>query len=142
MPEPSLISRRQFLRQTVAFSALAGTEFAALAQSLADSPKPDSSAAHMLMVGDWGTDSFFDQQIAVSKAMQQWSDANKVSAGALFMLGDNWYGTMWGGRESPRWRKQFEDMYPASHFAGPAYAVLGNHDYEKYPHNKVEMQLN
>ena len=47
------------------------------------------------------------------------------------MLGDNWYGDMGVGYISPRWQQQFEQMYPTSHFPGPAYVVLGNHDYER-----------
>jgi tartrate-resistant acid phosphatase type 5 len=32
-------------------------------------------------------------------------------------------------------------MYPASDFPCPAYAVLGNHDYQRYPESKVDAEL-
>ena len=32
-------------------------------------------------------------------------------------------------------------MYPTSHFPGPAYVVLGNHDYERRVSSKVDLQL-
>jgi hypothetical protein len=57
------------------------------------------------------------------------------------MLGDNWYGELAGGAQSPRWQTQFEAMYPADVFAGPAYAILGNHDYQKWPGSKVDAEL-
>jgi hypothetical protein len=45
------------------------------------------------------------------------------------LLGDNFYSKMEGGVKSPRWNTGFEEMYPASSFPGPCWAVLGNHDY-------------
>jgi 3',5'-cyclic AMP phosphodiesterase CpdA len=57
------------------------------------------------------------------------------------MLGDNWYGELAGGAHSPRWQKQFEQMYPARDFPCPAYAVLGNHDYQRWPESKVDAEL-
>jgi 3',5'-cyclic AMP phosphodiesterase CpdA len=32
-------------------------------------------------------------------------------------------------------------MYPATDFPGPAYAVLGNHDYQRFPESKVDAEL-
>jgi tartrate-resistant acid phosphatase type 5 len=57
------------------------------------------------------------------------------------MLGDNWYGELAGGAGSTRWQTQFEQMYPASDFPCPAYAVLGNHDYQRWPESKVDAEL-
>ena len=57
------------------------------------------------------------------------------------MLGDNFYGEMPEGVNSRRWIAQFEQMYPSSLFPGPAYAVLGNHDYETFRGNKVKAEL-
>lgn len=59
----------------------------------------------------------------------------------LLMLGDNWYGELAGGAHSPRWQTQFEQMYPADTFACPAYAVPGNHDYQRLPVSKVDAEL-
>ena len=139
----SAISRRTFLRQTVAFSALAALSSAdMLAQAAGhDSPAPNPASPHMLMVGDWGTNKYLGQQIAVANGMKKFVDDSKVHPGALFMLGDNWYGSLIGGVDCPRWQTQFEQMYPVSYFPGKAYAVLGNHDYEYKIALKVETQL-
>lgn len=140
------LSRREFLRQTFAFSALAAAApRLALGQQGAISPKaapaPDPSAPHMFLVGDWGTDKYLDQQTATALAMKQWVDQRKIHPQALFLLGDNWYGDMGVGYDSPRWQRQFEQMYPTSHFPGPCYAVLGNHDYEHKISSKVDLEL-
>jgi hypothetical protein len=95
----------------------------------------------MFMLGDWGTDKYGDQQTATALAMKQWVDQRHIHPGALFMLGDNWYGDMGVGYVSGRWQSQFEQMYPASHFPGPAYVVLGNHDYERKVSSKVDLEL-
>ncbi|HEY4356064.1 MAG TPA: metallophosphoesterase, partial [Acidobacteriaceae bacterium] len=148
-PFPSRLNRRDFLRQTFAFSALAAMAPGAalqgqapgLAGAVQNAPPPDPNGQHMFMIGDWGTDRYLDQQISVANAMKRWVDERHIHPGALFMLGDNWYGDMGVGYASPRWQKQFEQMYPTSHFPGPAYAVLGNHDYEHKISNKVDLQL-
>lgn len=139
----TLLNRRQFLRQTVGFSALAalspGSLFAQ--QGGRNSPPPDPTAEHMLMIGDWGTDKYLGQQIAVAGGMKNFVDNRKIKPGALFLLGDNWYGTLLNGVSSTRWQTQFEQMYPTSHFPGKAYAVLGNHDYELKVALKVDTEL-
>ena len=137
------LSRRNFLRQTVGFSAVAALAPHELfaQQGVTDSPSPDPANQHILMVGDWGTDKYLGQQIAVASGMKSFVDNRKIKPGALFMLGDNWYGTLVGGVDSPRWQTQFEQMYPTSHFPGKAYAVLGNHDYEFKVAFKVDTQL-
>jgi 3',5'-cyclic AMP phosphodiesterase CpdA len=60
---------------------------------------------------------------------------------AVLMLGDNWYGELAGGAHSDRWQTQFEEMYPADIFDCPACAILGNHDYERWPESKVDAEL-
>ena len=138
-----LLNRRQFLRQTVGFSALAALSPSSIfAQEPGpNSPPPDPAAAHMLMIGDWGTNKDLGQQIAVANGMKNFVDNRKIKPGAMFMLGDNWYGSMLDGINSARWQTQFEQMYPVSHFPGPAYAVLGNHDYEFRIASKVQIEL-
>lgn len=141
------LNRRQFLRQTFAFSALASAAphlaFGRQAAITAAPPPapPDPNGQHMFLLGDWGTDKYLDQQVATARAMRQWVDQRHIHPGALFMLGDNWYGDMGLGYISPRWQSQFEQMYPTSHFPGPAYVVLGNHDYERRVSSKVDLQL-
>jgi hypothetical protein len=142
-------NRRQFLRQTFAFSALAALSPAGAAEAFAQTapvsrrpaPPPDPDAQHLFLVGDWGTDKYFDQQTAVANAMKGWVDQRHIHPAAMFMLGDNWYGNMGVGYSSDRWQRQFEQMYPTSHFPGPCYAVLGNHDYEYKVSSKVELEL-
>jgi hypothetical protein len=121
-------SRRQFLRQTLAFSA------ASLAGSLTACGKGviggANEVAHMLMLGDWGFIGQHVDQNTVAAAMQAYARTNRLNIQALLMLGDNFYGDL-GSTNSSRWKTQFEDMYPRSVFNCPAYAVPGNHDYIK-----------
>jgi len=92
------------------------------------------------MVGDWGYEDFTAQKV-VSAAMQRYAQDQGLKTDALLMLGDNWYGPLPGGATSQRWLTQFEEMYPRSIFDCPAYAVLGNHDYQRMPESKVDAEL-
>jgi len=133
------LSRRSFLRQSFAFSALAG--LGAL-PSFASTKRSDASggASHMLMVGDWGYENF-EAQSRVAKAMQGYVKEHGFTTEALLMLGDNWYGPLPGGVKDKRWQTQFEEMYPKSVFDCPAYAIPGNHDYQRMPESKVAAEL-
>jgi tartrate-resistant acid phosphatase type 5 len=135
-------SRRRFLLQTAKFSALVllGSP-RALAEPPVAATRPDPKSTHVVMLGDWGTAAEPAQQIVVANAMKRWASDNSIRPEALLMLGDNFYGEMPDGMNSRRWIKQFELMYPSSLFPGPAYAVLGNHDYETFRGNKVEAEL-
>jgi tartrate-resistant acid phosphatase type 5 len=136
---PSIdISRRRFLRQTFAFSALAALSSV---PGFARGMTSDEAASDLLMVGDWGADGNYTAQSGVAAGMRRYAHNQGLKTQALFMLGDNWYGNLAGGAQSPRWRTQFEEMYPAGEFACPAYAVLGNHDYQVAPLNKVDAEL-
>ncbi len=141
--DPNLLNRRAFLRQTVAFSALAAMRPGhLLAQSFSGlAPAPAPANPHMLLLGDWGADRYPQQQSAVATAMKAYVDNRHVHPQAVFLLGDNWYGNMLGGLSCPRWQNDFEQMYPTSHFPVPFYAVLGNHDYEHRIDSKVDLQL-
>lgn len=132
------LDRRQFLRQSFAFSALAVTG-AAKTLALA----PNASAHHTLMFGDWGWQDDVAGQSSVATSMVKYAQTHKLHTDALFMLGDSWYGPLTGGIDSPRWRDQFEQMYPASVFPGPAYSIMGNHDYQHMPPdvNKRDTEL-
>jgi tartrate-resistant acid phosphatase type 5 len=92
------------------------------------------------MVGDWGYGDT-KAQSCVAAGMQRYASEHDFKTDALLMLGDNWYGPLPGGVESERWKTQFEEMYPRNIFAGPAYAILGNHDYQRSPESKVEAEL-
>ena len=135
-------SRRRFLFQTAKFSALAllGSPLT-LAALPVPATLPDPKLSHILMLGDWGTVNEPEQQLAVANAMKRWVSENSIRPEALLMLGDNFYGEMPDGVNSRRWIQQFQQMYPSSFFPGPAYAVLGNHDYETFRGNKVEAEL-
>jgi tartrate-resistant acid phosphatase type 5 len=133
----SVLTRRRFLRQSCAFSALAA--FGSFSVR-ADSPDSDPGAAHLLMLGDWGDDGPSAQAI-VASAMDQYTKQHALVVQALLLLGDNWYGDLDGGVQSPRWQSQFEKMYPADVFACPAYAIGGNHDYQRWPDSKVAAEL-
>jgi tartrate-resistant acid phosphatase type 5 len=135
-------TRREFLRQSLAFSAVFAIDpRGSMAAAREPMPPPNPEHRHMLLLGDWGTNRFFPQQIAVAQAMQTWAKRSAIRPDALFMLGDNWYGTLPNGEKSERWQKQFEQMYPEAQFPGPAYAVLGNHDYERFGANKRTAEL-
>jgi hypothetical protein len=141
--DTDVISRRRFLRQSFAFSALASLgRVPGWGQALASSPAvaPESDA-DLLMIGDWGYDDDHAAQSQVAAGMCRYASDKAIRPQALLMLGDNWYGELAGGAHSPRWQTQFEQMYPAEAFSGPAYAILGNHDYQKWPDSKVEAEL-
>ena len=131
------LSRRHFLRQSFAFSALASL---GSLHGLASAIPTDTEASEILMVGDWGYENY-TAQTAVAAAMRQYAQQHSLRAQALLMLGDNWYGSLEGGAHSPRWQTQFEQMYPVDTFSCPAYAILGNHDYQKFPESKVDAEL-
>jgi hypothetical protein len=92
-----LVSRRTFLKQTVAFSAFAAVGNGLQTSGSAFELLPDPDAHHVLMLGDWGTNSLPDQQIAVAQAMRNWVTRHNLKVHALIMLGDNFYGPM------PKW---------------------------------------
>ena len=141
MSDLHLISRRSFLRQTFAFSAVAALRPGAVFAQSGSFARPDPSAQHMFMIGDWGTDKYIDQQKSVAVSMARWMQNNRSQPSSMFLLGDNWYGRLPGGVNDQRWNDQFETMYPANLFPGPAYAVLGNHDYEHHAgFDKVQLQ--
>jgi hypothetical protein len=133
------LTRRGFLRQSFVFSAVAGLGIGSL-PSLAKPHEKGVEALHWIMVGDWGYEKPAGQE-AVAAAMSSYVRGHSLKPDALLMLGDNWYGELPGGVDSPRWKTHFEDLYPKSVFDCPAYAVLGNHDYQRMPESKVDSEL-
>lgn len=134
---PHAISRRRFLQQSFAFSALASL---GSLSGLGDSVPSEPTAAQLLVLGDWGYENP-TAQAQVAAGLRAYSKQHLVHPQALFMLGDNWYGELAGGAGCTRWQTAFEEMYPASDFPCPAYAVLGNHDYQRWPESKVDAEL-
>ncbi len=140
------ISRRKFLKRSFAFSASAalvaqvGCGGTVLAPGLQEQFSITDPAS-VLMLGDWGFDGDLTMQTSVATAMESFVQRHSLSPDAMLMLGDNFYGMMDGGANSARWKTQFEDMYPRTSFNCPAYAVLGNHDYQNAPTLKCNYQL-
>jgi 3',5'-cyclic AMP phosphodiesterase CpdA len=87
------------------------------------------------MIGDWGAEDATRGQQQVGASMVSYARKNALKTQSLFLLGDTWYGDLDGGVNSARWESQFEQMYPASAFPGPAYTIPGNHDYQHMPAN-------
>jgi tartrate-resistant acid phosphatase type 5 len=141
-PEVYSGSRRRFLRQSFAFSALAAMgSVGGIADSFSFGlTAPEAAGAELLMVGDWGAEDP-KAQSQVAAAMGNYTKAKAAHWQALMLLGDNWYGPLAGGAQSARWQTQFEEMYPANVFDCPAYAILGNHDYQNMPVNKLDAEL-
>lgn len=132
------MNRRRFLRETFVFSALA---VLGSVPGVAASVLADPEARDLLMIGDWGYTDDHPAQSDVAVGMRRYVQEQRLRPEALLLLGDNWYGPLDGGVRSPRWQKQFEEMYPSETFDCPAYAILGNHDYQRWPNSKVDAEL-
>jgi tartrate-resistant acid phosphatase type 5 len=123
---PAAISRRRAIQTLFCSSA-------ALALNLRPSAAAEKAGKGLqfLCIGDFGTGGTDQQQVAA--AMQAHAKKLSLTPDGVFLLGDNFYSKDKSPTgfttESPRWKKEIEDMYPASLFPGPTYAVLGNHDY-------------
>ena len=123
----SPLTRREICRKALLFSAALALPRTLLGQTAA---APHTHGQHFLCLGDWGTGN--ETQFAVARALQRYTGELGRPPDALLLLGDNFYGRL-EGVDSPRWKQQFEDMYPAADFPGACYAVLGNHDYDDQP---------
>lgn len=86
---------------------------------------------NFLCIGDFGTGGADQKKVAA--AMRAFIAKHSLKPDALFCVGDNFYSKdkAPGGfsADSPRWKNEIEDMYPAAAFPGPIFGVLGNHDY-------------
>ena len=117
-------------------------------------PPRHAGTTDALILGDWGwtakpgkdnlrAGDEYAAQTQVARGMRRYTQQLGLRPEALLLLGDSWYGDLDGGAQSPRWVSQFEQMYPADAFPGPAYTMLGNHDYQVLPAgvNKVDAEL-
>ena len=93
-----------------------------------------SGSLDLLALGDFGSADAI--QTSVSRAMIRYAGALGKPTQGLLLLGDNFYGPMPGGVNSPRWKSGFSEPYPSKSFPGPCWAVLGNHDYHDTPGNE------
>jgi hypothetical protein len=136
------MNRRRALKQTFGFSAAyfisKGYLPAAESTAVADAGK---GTLHYMMIGDWGWKDDLRAQTAVANGMKRYLADQPFKHEALFMLGDNFYGAFKGGTNCPRWKTQFEDMYPKEVFPGPCHVLLGNHDYDDEPIDKLAAEL-
>lgn len=75
--------------------------------------------------------------------MTKYVTAMNPKAQGMLLLGDNFYHPMPGGFQAKRWKSDFSDIYPASVFSFPCWAILGNHDYHDTPGNeKIQLGYN
>jgi hypothetical protein len=138
-PLPHSVSRRDALRQTFFFSAaLALGSQARLTHADGVAGAADR---HFLMIGDWGVAGDNKTQRAVAEGMKAYTKSLGFKPDGLFLIGDNFYGNFPGGLDCPRWKNDFEDMYPAGDFPGPCWTILGNHDYDDEPVTKLQAEL-
>ncbi len=87
----SRITRRRFLRQSFAFSALATLgSIPGIAARLPSDP----AASDLLMIGDWGYDDDHAAQSGVAAGMRRYVSHQSLNTQALLLLGDNWYGDL------------------------------------------------
>jgi tartrate-resistant acid phosphatase type 5 len=134
----SSLTRRRALKQTFLFSAALALGSRARFVQAQETAGDD---LHFLMIGDWGNAKDNKAQHAVAAGMKGYAQAMKLKTEGLFLVGDNFYGEFKGGVNCPRWKTDFEDMYPASVFPGPCWTMLGNHDYDDEPVSKMNAEL-
>jgi tartrate-resistant acid phosphatase type 5 len=134
----SALTRRRALQQTFLFSAALALGSRARFVRAQETAGDD---LHFLMIGDWGTGKDNKAQQAVAAGMKDYAQAMKLKTEGLLLLGDNFYGEFKGGVDCPRWKTEFEDMYPADIFPGPCWTMLGNHDYDDEPVDKMNAEL-
>ena len=139
---PHQITRREALKQTFFFSAaLALGARPSLVHAQDVAATTTAATRHFLMLGDWGAGGSKLAQSAVANGMKAYVAKLGTTPEGIFSVGDNFYGLLEGAAQSPRWKTDFEDMYPASVFPGPFWSMLGNHDYRAEPAGKFQAQL-
>jgi tartrate-resistant acid phosphatase type 5 len=123
-----IVSRRRAIQTLFCSSAALALNIRTNAQAVIG-----KDALHVLMIGDFGTGSA--DQIKVAGAMRKFVADQHIRTEGLLFLGDNFYSRDKAGfsTDSPRWKKDIEDMYPAEAFPGRMWAILGNHDYHDNP---------
>ncbi len=137
-PPTHAVSRRYALRQTFFFSAALALGAKTRRAGAAEIAPADR---HFLMIGDWGWPGDKKPQHAVAEGMKAYVQSPGLKPDGLFLVGDNFYGDFPGGLDCPRWKADFEDVYPADAFPGPCWAILGNHDYDNEPVTKLQAEL-
>src|SRR5574341_1365764 len=88
---------------------------------------PGKQYAYFIAMGDWGTGSPAQRQVA--ELMN--AKAGRDSLHFVLLLGDNFYEKGVASVDDPQWQKKFERMYDLPFLNVPFFAALGNHDYKK-----------
>jgi acid phosphatase len=88
---------------------------------------PGKQYAYFIAMGDWGTGSPAQRQVA--ELMN--AKAGRDSLHFVLLLGDNFYEKGVASVDDPQWQKKFERMYDLPFLNVPFFATLGNHDYKK-----------
>lgn len=132
MPPNLNISRRRLIKTLFCSSAAMGLNLRA--EEIFSATPASSSALDLLALGDFGTSDESQKQLA--QTLAGYATTMKNKAQGMLLLGDNFYYPMPGGFLAPRWKTDFSDMYPASIFPFPCWAILGNHDYHDTPGNE------
>jgi len=130
---PHLMTRRRALKTLFCSSAFLAMNLDV--RSILAADIVEANDLHWLAIGDFGSRNKW--QTKVANSMATYLGQLAVKPAGLLLLGDNFYGKMPGGLESPRWQTGFEEMYPKSVFDCPCPAVLGNHDYRDTPGNNL-----
>lgn len=122
------VSRRRAIGTLFCSSAALALNLRCTAR--AELPK---NGLNFLAIGDFGTGGADQKRVA--QAMAGFVAKESFKPEALWFLGDNFYSQDKAGfsTESPRWKKEIEEMYPERVFPGPMHVVLGNHDYHDNP---------
>jgi tartrate-resistant acid phosphatase type 5 len=124
MTRPFRISRRSLLATAGAAIALGPSRLAwAAASDLA-----------FLVLGDWGTGSSGQRQVAAQMA----KSAEAMGARFVITTGDNFYPNGVKSVDDTHWKYTFEDVYAAPSLTIPWYAALGNHDHQGNVNAQVE----
>src|SRR5262245_33279766 len=79
-----------------------------------------------LVVGDWGTGSSSQREVAVAMGKV----AESIGARFVISTGDNFYPRGVERAQDAQWQTKFEEVYTAPALMIPWYAVLGNHDHK------------
>ncbi len=91
-------------------------------------------AIRMIVVGDWGTASAVQKQVAQGMRVC----AERSAPQFIISTGDNFYNNGVESADDPQWQTKFEQIYTGKALELPWYAVLGNHDYRLNPLAQVE----
>lgn len=133
------LSRRRALKTI--FCSSAALSLNLLSSDVFAAAPADGESYDLLLLGDFGTTG--SAQKSVAAAMAKFCEASKIKPHGVLMVGDNIYAKAKGefNTESQLWKDVFEDMYPASSFACPFWAILGNHDYSNNLPDGEKVQL-